>query len=179
MPPHNSPHTVSVTLYGSALFQSTDLFWKDCVCIKNESGTENGWWRWDDKQGLFPALPSGEREREGRDALVTAGQQELPRGLAGGALLLYLVREVYSAVVCGQCVWVKIRPVAALSERRQDTFETHERGLSGRLSAGCCSRGQEDETELRIVTDSRGGGEETGSAKQRETEPWHPQNSWL
>lgn len=44
---------------------------------------------------------------------------------------------------------MKIRPVAALSERRQDTFESHERGLSGRLSARCCCRGREDETELR------------------------------
>lgn len=34
-------------------------------------------------------------------------------------------------------------------ERWQDTFEAHERRLSGRLSAGCCSRGLEDETELR------------------------------
>lgn len=43
---------------------------------------------------------------------------------------------------------MKIRPVAVLGERRQDMFEAHERGLSGRLSAGCCSRGREDETEL-------------------------------
>lgn len=43
--------------------------------------------------------------------------------------------------------------MAALGERRRDTFEAHERGLSGRLSAGCCSRGQEDETEPR--TDGR------------------------
>lgn len=39
--------------------------------------------------------------------------------------------------------------MAALCGRRQDIFEAHERGLSERLSAGCCSRGQEDETEER------------------------------
>lgn len=47
----------------------------------------------------------------------------------------------------------------------QDTFGAHERGLSGRLSAGCCSGGQEDETELR--SDRRRGGK-TRSAKQRD-----------
>lgn len=31
MPPHNSLHSVSGALYGPALFQSTDLFIKDCV----------------------------------------------------------------------------------------------------------------------------------------------------
>lgn len=61
---------------------------------------------------------------------------------------------------------MKIRPVAALSERRQDTFETHERGLSGRLSAGCCSRGQEDETELR--SDRQQGGEGKPDQPSRE-----------
>lgn len=44
MPPHNSLHTVSVTLYGPALFQSTALFCsvlKDhAFVLKNESGTE-------------------------------------------------------------------------------------------------------------------------------------------
>lgn len=35
---------------------------------------------------------------------MTTGQQEFPGRLAGGELPLYFVREVYSAVVCGQCV---------------------------------------------------------------------------
>lgn len=33
--------------------------------------------------------------------------------------------------------------------RRQNTFEAHERRLSGRLSAGRSSRGQKEQTELR------------------------------
>lgn len=37
-------------------------------------------------------------------AIVTSSQQELPGKLEGGELLLYFVWNVYSAVVCGQCV---------------------------------------------------------------------------
>lgn len=53
----------------------------------------------------------------------------------------------------------KIRAAAALGKRQQDTFEAHERGPSGRLSARCCSRGREDETEASVG--------ETGSAPSR------------
>lgn len=67
---------------------------------------------------------------------------------------------------------VKIRPVAALSERQQDTFEAHERGLSGRLSARCCSRGQEDETEQSSDRQRWGKMDQPDGEKQK---PQHPQ----
>lgn len=57
--------------------------------------------------------------------------------------------------------------MAALSERQQDTFEAHERGLSGRLSARCRSRGQEDETELR--SDRQRGGKWISPAERNKT----------
>lgn len=42
---------------------------------------------------------------------------------------------------------MKIRVAAALGKRRLDTFEAHESGLSGRLSAGCCSARQWDDSD--------------------------------
>lgn len=74
-----------------------------CFGIKNESG----------KGPFFPGLLSGERRERCVGDARPAGAPA-----AGGALLLYSARQVYSRVVCGQCVWVEIRPVAALSERR-------------------------------------------------------------
>lgn len=102
-----------------------------------------------DEMTARPFPCSSAKKEKGEMGEWRLASRSFQGGLAGNALLLYSVREVYSAVVWGQCVWVKITPVAAPRERWQDTFEAHERGLSGRLSAGCCSRGQEDETELR------------------------------
>lgn len=111
------------------------------------------------------------QEREAGDVSVTAGQQEHPGRLAGGELLLYFAREVYGAVVCGQCVRVKIRPVAALGERRplmkEGCQEGYQQGVAAEARRTRQSCG---------VTDSVG---ETGSAEQRETEARQPQNSWL
>lgn len=84
----------NVTLYGLALFQSPDLFQKSvCVCVKNESGTENRRWRWDDSEALSQL---SYQEKEGR-ALETVSQQEL----RAGEWLLYLVREGLQHC----CVW--------------------------------------------------------------------------
>lgn len=53
-----------------------------------------------------------------------------------------------------------------LGGRRQDTFEAHERGLSGRLSAGCCSRGQEDKAELQSDRQCWGKSDQPSREKQ-------------
>lgn len=99
MPPHNSLPTVSITLYGLALFESTVL--KDHVFgFKKKAPLKicDG-----DEMTARPLFLLFHTERKGR-----MGYRRLASGSfwgpAGGALPLYFVREVYSAVVCGQCV---------------------------------------------------------------------------
>lgn len=55
---------------------------------------------------------------------------------------------------------------AALRRERWDTFEAHERGLTGRLSAGCCSRGQQDETALQSDRQRWGISDQPSTEKQ-------------
>lgn len=174
MPPHNSLHTVFVTLYSPTLFQSTDMFWKS-VCLH---------WKWKGhrkqviemrwQQGLFPVLLSGERRRRYISDGWPAETSRLAcrRKTASASIL---EREVYSAVVCGRCVWVKIRPVAALSERRQDgIWGSWKRPVRKVISRVLQQRpGGRDRAEEWLTAWVK------LDQPSRQTQPWHPQNSWL
>lgn len=162
MPSHNSRHTVSVSYPSSSLLKYRHIFWNLHFHWKNKSGTEKKTMEMRWQRSLFTELLSGKRSES-----VSDGR---PAGAPSRRTASVLCEgKVCSTVACGQCVWVKIRPVAALSERRQDTFESHERGLSGRLSARCCCRGREDETKLR------GDGQywEESDLSRRKTKPWY------
>lgn len=101
MSPHNSLHTVSDKIMRPGYFSKHRTVFKDHVFVlKKKTVQEIG----DEEEMTARPFPCFSVYREGTDGLLTAGQQELPGGLADGALLLYFVREVYSAVVCGQCV---------------------------------------------------------------------------
>lgn len=109
---------------------------------------------------LPPNLPYRENKRWVTDSWPARASMWVK--LAKTCLLLCSVRDGCSVVVCGQCVWVKIRPVAAVW-RRQDTFEAHERGLSARLSAGCCSTNRKEKPGLRFDRHRWGKSEQSNS----------------
>ena len=113
MPPHNSLHTVSVTLYGPGSHS------------KQKSVFEKTVWR-----GLFPALLSG------RDALVTGRPAGASRpGLLDGAPLLYFVKEGLQRCcvwpmcasedkTCGSAQWKEGRTrLSLMKERCQEGYQ--------------------------------------------------------
>lgn len=73
------------------------------------------------------------------------------------------------AVVCGQCVWVKIRPVAALGERRQDTFEAHEREAVRKIISRVLQQRPAGQDRATVWSDRRCWGNQISQAQRNRT----------
>lgn len=125
-------------------------------------------------QGLFPALLSGS-ERRKRCVSDGPASRSFQAGLLDGALLLYFVKEGLQRC----CVW----PMCASEDKTCGSAQWKEGRTHLSLMKEGCQEGYQEGVAAEArrtrqswgVTDSVG---ETGSAERRETQPWHPQNSW-
>lgn len=94
-------------------FKAQTSFQSLRICIKNESGTWDKWLRWDDKKKKKKYFAySSTRTKKEKKHWWWAASRTFQEGFLEEKCFYTLQGRVYSAVVCGQCVWVKIRPVA-------------------------------------------------------------------